>query len=131
MTVIVTSILELEVQGYELDSFQHVNNAVYLNYLESARWKFLKDVGIVDYLLEQGIHPVVIETNIRYIRELKIFEHVKVESDWTIDGNYIVVAHRIYNEAGKKSATSVVKMLLVSRERLIYDIPDKLRDIVG
>ena len=30
---------EFNVRGYELDSFGHVNNAVYLNYLEQARWE--------------------------------------------------------------------------------------------
>jgi YbgC/YbaW family acyl-CoA thioester hydrolase len=36
----------LDVRGYELDGYGHVNNAVYLNYLESARWALLKELGI-------------------------------------------------------------------------------------
>ena len=29
-----------EVRGYELDSYGHVNNAVYVSYAEQARWKY-------------------------------------------------------------------------------------------
>ena len=38
----------LKVRTYECDSYGHVNNANYLNYLEFARYEFLKDVGF-DY----------------------------------------------------------------------------------
>jgi acyl-CoA thioester hydrolase len=36
------------VRTYECDSYGHVNNAVYLQYLEYARWHYLKDIGF-DY----------------------------------------------------------------------------------
>ena len=32
---------EITVRSYECDSYNHVNNAVYLNYLEHARMDFL------------------------------------------------------------------------------------------
>ncbi len=38
----------LAVRGYEIDGYGHVNNAVYLNYLEHARGEYLKDIGF-DY----------------------------------------------------------------------------------
>jgi acyl-CoA thioester hydrolase len=34
----------LRVRTYECDSYGHVNNANYLNYLEFARYEFLKDI---------------------------------------------------------------------------------------
>lgn len=36
---------ELKVRSYECDSYSHVNNAVYLNYLETARMDFLNQIG--------------------------------------------------------------------------------------
>lgn len=36
----------LEVRGYELDSFGHVNHAIYVSYLEHARWKMLEEEGV-------------------------------------------------------------------------------------
>jgi acyl-CoA thioester hydrolase len=38
-------ISRLIVRSYECDAYSHVNNAVYLNYLEYARMEFLKDSG--------------------------------------------------------------------------------------
>ncbi|MCL2042991.1 MAG: acyl-CoA thioesterase [Treponema sp.] len=37
-----------QVRTYECDSYGHVNNANYLNYLEFARYELLKDIGF-DY----------------------------------------------------------------------------------
>jgi acyl-CoA thioester hydrolase len=39
---------EINVRTYEMDAYGHVNNAVYLNYLEYARGKLLEDNGF-DY----------------------------------------------------------------------------------
>jgi acyl-CoA thioester hydrolase len=45
-----TSECSLRVRTYECDSYEHVNNANYLNYLEFARYEYLKDIGF-DYPL--------------------------------------------------------------------------------
>ncbi len=57
----------LVVRGYECDSYNHVNNAVYLNYLEHARMDFLHQVGF-DYkgVFAAGFHMYVTEINIKY-----------------------------------------------------------------
>ena len=39
---------EICVRSYECDGYGHVNNAVYLNYLEYARGEFLRSIGF-DY----------------------------------------------------------------------------------
>jgi acyl-CoA thioester hydrolase len=39
----------LTVRSYECDSYGHVNNAIYLHYLEYARCEYLKSIGF-DYL---------------------------------------------------------------------------------
>jgi acyl-CoA thioester hydrolase len=44
-----TSECSLQVRSYECDSYGHVNNANYLNYLEFARSEYLKDIGF-DYV---------------------------------------------------------------------------------
>ena len=57
----------LEVQSYECDANGHVNNAVYLNYLESARVAFLRSVG-ASYrgLLDKGFGLVVVRVCIDF-----------------------------------------------------------------
>jgi acyl-CoA thioester hydrolase len=57
----------LAVRTYECDSYGHVNNAVYLNYLEFARYEFLKDIGF-DYpaMIQAGYGVYVARVEIDY-----------------------------------------------------------------
>jgi acyl-CoA thioester hydrolase len=59
--------LEMQVRDYECDIQGIVNNAVYMNYLEHARHKFLQSAGL-DFakLHNEGIDPVVIRAEIDY-----------------------------------------------------------------
>jgi acyl-CoA thioester hydrolase len=70
---------ELTVRSYECDSYGHVNNAVYLNYLEYARVSFLKDIG-VDYgkLRQRGLGLVVARICIDYKLPLKAEDRLRI-----------------------------------------------------
>lgn len=117
-----------EVRGNELDSFNHVNNAVYVNYLEAARWKFFQDTTWLDYMKSNNLFPVVIETNIRYVNELRVFDKAVVKSNYKCDGDYIVVSQNIYlEESNKKAAKATVKMIIVSKERMVQEIPEFIK----
>jgi acyl-CoA thioester hydrolase len=59
--------LEFQVRDYECDMQGHVNNAVYLNYLEHCRHEFIKQLGLdFSELVKRGISLVVIHTEISY-----------------------------------------------------------------
>jgi acyl-CoA thioester hydrolase len=55
------------VRTYECDSYGHVNNAVYLHYLEQARYEFLKTIGF-DYnaVLKAGYGIYIARVEIDY-----------------------------------------------------------------
>jgi acyl-CoA thioester hydrolase len=59
----------LTVRSYECDTYGHVNNAVYLNYLEVARHEMLAALGM-DYagMRSAGFGLVVARIDIRYRR---------------------------------------------------------------
>jgi acyl-CoA thioester hydrolase len=59
----------LQVRTYECDSYGHVNNANYLNYLEYGRYEYLKDIGF-DYpaLVKAGYGVYVVRVEIDYRR---------------------------------------------------------------
>ncbi|GHF16218.1 MULTISPECIES: acyl-CoA thioesterase [Streptomyces] len=67
------------VRGYETDSQGHLNSAVYMQYAEHARWSGLEAAGIrQSALLEQGVGLIVLETNIKYLKELRAGDEVAV-----------------------------------------------------
>ena len=66
------SIFKLSVRGYELDSFGHVNNAVYLQYAEAAKWDFFYKSGMIDEMKANNLFPVILENKLRYMHELRM-----------------------------------------------------------
>lgn len=67
------------VRGYETDAQGHLNQSVYLQYGEHARWSMLQAAGIRQTdLMAKGVGPVALETTIGYRRELLAGDEVEV-----------------------------------------------------
>lgn len=114
----------LTARGYELDSYNHVNNAVYLNYFEQARWEFFRDLGLLDHLRETGDLPVVTEVRIRYQREIKLFDELEVESVCREEKPYLVFHQKLINRTlGAPAARATTRLLFLDREKVPRDIP--------
>ena len=54
----------------EMDSFSHVNNAVYFRYFESARIAYFEALGYTEHMAQTGKGPILAETSCRYRRPL-------------------------------------------------------------
>jgi len=117
----------LEVRGYELDSFQHVNNAVYLHYLEQARWNVFKETNTFSFFEKNKIIPVVIEINIRYIQESRLFEELVVKTQLCIEEPYMAFYQDIYKvKSLKKCCAAKVKHLFLDEEKAPYTLPEEI-----
>ncbi len=67
----------VRVQSYQLDSFGHVNNSVYLNYLEAARQQFLRQVGLSFHdFARWGAFPVVTKATLEFKSFLRADDEV-------------------------------------------------------
>ena len=72
---------ELMIKEHHLDTFGHVNNATYLELFEEARWDFVTARGFgLDYIHKMGRGPVVLEFNIKFIKELRLRQWITIES---------------------------------------------------
>ncbi len=72
---------EVQIKEMHLDSFGHVNNAAYVMLYEEARWDFITRNGFgLDYVLEHQIGPVILDLQVRFKRELKNRETIKIVS---------------------------------------------------
>ncbi len=60
------------VRGYETDANGHVNHAVYHQYGEHGRTEALRAAGVeVAPLAAAGLGPVILETTVRFLAELR------------------------------------------------------------
>jgi len=116
---------KVKVRGYELDSYKHLNNAVYFNYLEQARWEIVSETGLYKYLTENDLMLVVIENHIKYIREAVLFDELEIQTIIKKELPYIVFYNLIENTNTKlKIAKASVKTLLINNERTPVDITE-------
>ncbi|MGI5163703.1 acyl-CoA thioesterase [Spirillospora sp. CA-253888] len=123
------------VRGYELDTQGHLNQAVYLQYAEHARWECLKAAGIgVDDLLATGIGPVTLETTVKYRRELRGGDEVEVTCRFEFgEGRTFTIAQQVRKADGTVAAevSSVCGLLHLAERRLIADPAGHLRPLAA
>ncbi|MCD8539058.1 MAG: thioesterase family protein [Leadbetterella sp.] len=69
------------IKEFHLDTFGHVNNATYLQIYEEARWQFITENGYgLEKIKATGLGPVILELNIRFMRELRLREKITIHS---------------------------------------------------
>jgi len=120
-----------KVTGHELDSNSHVNNAVYINYLEDARWEGFNDMGAMDMMGKKNIYPVITETEIKYCRELKMFDEIKVVTKWDVSSPFIINTHKIIRISDKSTICKAkCKLLFIKKNRELIDIPEEIEKLL-
>ncbi|MER6623814.1 MULTISPECIES: thioesterase family protein [unclassified Streptomyces] len=125
--------VRVTVRGYETDVQGHLNQAVYLNYAEHARWSLLQEAGITQSgLISQGVGPVALETTIRYKRELLAGDEADVSCVFTWGGGKVFTIEQTITKADGTVAaeiTAVGGLLDLKRRKLVPDPQDVFRDL--
>jgi YbgC/YbaW family acyl-CoA thioester hydrolase len=123
------TIISLIARGYELDSYGHINNAVYLNYFEHARWEYFRELDIYRSLQESDNLPVVTDVHIRYQREIRLFDELTIESFCFQEKPYLVFQQKIINNTTRlTSARATTKLIFLDKEKTAGDVPDEILD---
>jgi acyl-CoA thioester hydrolase len=120
------------VRGYELDTQGHLNQAVYLNYAEHARWELLRAAGVAqDELLASGVGPVALETTARYLRELRGGDEVTVSCafEWGTGKTFRMVQRIERDGELAAEVLSVGGLLDLTARRLIPEPGKHLRSL--
>ena len=108
-------VIEEDVAWGEMDAFQHVNNAVYFRWFESARIAYFRAVGFLpdDAGLPSGVGPIVSATDCRYRTPLSYPDRVSIGArardlgDDRFIMEYAVVSHAAGALAASGTATVV------------------------
>lgn len=100
-----------------LDTFGHVNNAVYLSIYEEARWDFITKNGFgLDKILETQIGPVLLDLNLTFKSELNNRDKIKIISQARPEmRNKLVMMldQKILKENGKTASTLTLSVGLM------------------
>ena len=94
----------LGVRWGDMDAFQHVNNAVYLRYLEEARVQWL--AGIAGISLTDRIAPVLVASQVNYRKPI----------EWPAE----IVVELFVEKLGNSSLTMGHRMLAAADSTVLY-----------
>src|SRR4051794_26698933 len=97
---------EILIRESHLDSFGHVNNAVYLELFEEARWELVTANGYgLERVRETGLGPVILSVQVLFRRELKLRQKIRIRTQ--------VLSHR-----DDVSGTQLVQEMLDHENKL-------------
>jgi len=124
---------ELVVLERHLDTFGHVNNAVYLDLFEAARWDLIDKNGYgLAEIQRRRAGPTILEINLRFLREIKNRERITIKT-WleSYAGKVGKMKQQMVNEAGDVccDATFVFGLFDLAARKLIKPTPEWLRAI--
>ena len=89
-----TTILDIPVRWGDKDAFNHVNNTVFLRYIEEARIQFFDELG--DGWLSEDSGPVVVNINCNFRREIHYPATVRVTTKaYRASEKRLVMEHRL------------------------------------
>lgn len=103
---------ETMVQETQLDIFGHMNNARYLELFEQARWDLITQQGFgLQKIQETGQGPVILEAHLRFLKELKQRDKIKISVVCTeYNGKIGKLKQEMLNEKNEVCAELIVVM---------------------
>jgi len=116
----------LDVRWRDLDALGHVNNAVYLTYLEQARVHYMREVGLGFQGLDD-VGMILAEVTCTYRAPLSLGERVTV---WVrvseLRNSSFIVEYRMEGEDGRLAATArTVQVCYDYQAGRSHPIPDR------
>lgn len=121
------------VRSYELDMNGHVNHSVYHQFGEHARSSHLDAAGCsMARMVQLGIGIVLLETRVRFLRELRHGDEVDVDSRLAFgEGRTFTIDHTLLRSDGVVAAEIACVMGLLDQEnrKLLHDPRAHLREL--
>ena len=123
----------LTVREHHLDTFGHMNNSVYLQILEEARWELVSQNGYgLNKIKECGKGPVILEIKLLFSRELLLRDHITIHTQLaSYEGKIAILKQWITNHAGKTCCEAEFKIALFDtlQRKIIKPTPEWLHAI--
>jgi acyl-CoA thioester hydrolase len=109
------------IYSYHIDFVGHVNNIIYVQWLENARVKLIEAMGlsITQIADEDDLLPIITETNIKYKKPYFLNNEVRIEV-WVSKMHNVsaIFEFRFYNEKDELCSTAQQKVLFIDNKRM-------------
>lgn len=120
-----------KVRGYHIDTNGHVNNAVYLNYLEDARDDFLEHLGMsIAELLQQGVLVFLSEVRLKFHSPALYGDHIEVWG-WLCELRRVKSTWKMELRragSGELLAEAWIRAAFLNTEHHVIPIPQNVRE---
>ena len=121
---------ELVVRSSELDSFAHVNHAVFLSYLEHGRFEALEAVGFGwSALRQRGWGVYVVRVEIDYLAEAKLFDRLTIRT-WAASfrrTSMVLGQEIVQGDAGTRVVEAAVTTVWIGVDGTPMRVPEEVR----
>lgn len=99
---------DIQVRGYHVDYFGHVNHARYVEFLEEARWAFFdQHRPVLDRLHARGISHAVVRLEMNYRLAVTVGESLRIKT--------------FIRKVGRSSVLVAQEIFRLSDNRLVAD----------
>ncbi len=123
-------IVEQAVVWGDMDSYRHVNNAVYFRYFENVRLEYFRRLDWFEFEKQTGIGPILAATQARFRKPLTYPDTIslgcriaRLEED-RFQMEYLLVSHRLNAVAAEGTGTIVTFHYPEGRK---VSIPEEIR----
>jgi YbgC/YbaW family acyl-CoA thioester hydrolase len=130
------STFTVAVRAYEIDVYDHVNNAVYIQWLEEGRSKFLLDKGFnyINIIEAWGVRFMTVRTEIDYRRALVLGESARINTSVERFGNTSVTFRQVITRVGDDNPAAEARVVIVftsSKTGRPIAVPEEFKRLYG
>jgi YbgC/YbaW family acyl-CoA thioester hydrolase len=130
------STFTVAVRAYEIDVYDHVNNAVYIQWLEEGRSKFLLDKGFnyINIIEAWGVRFMTVRTEIDYRRALVLGESARINTSVESFGNTSVTFRQVITRVGDDNPAAEARVVIVftsSKTGRPIAVPEEFKRLYG
>jgi YbgC/YbaW family acyl-CoA thioester hydrolase len=126
---------KVEIKENHLDSFGHVNNAIYVQLYEEARWDFITKNGFgLEKIQRDQVGPVLLDLKVRFKREIKNRETILITSQSIeiISPKIMVLEQKMLKADGKVASEAIFTVgFFDMKERKLIDASADWMKAVG
>ncbi|MBL7936403.1 MAG: acyl-CoA thioesterase [Bacteroidia bacterium] len=122
--------ITLRIDWSEIDAFGHVNNVMFMKYVQAARLNYVDSVGLMKLHRTQNIGFMVAETNCQFKKELHFPGYINVNTKVAfVKNTSFSLEHTMTNADGE--IVAIAKDVLVvfdfnKKEKCL--IPDEIKE---